>query len=728
MPPKNEPRFKPLGITPTDEQVRIQTHHARRVIVMANAGSAKTTTLALRIAESLERGVKPEQVLALTFSEEAAKVLASRLTEIGVPSRVVRRIRVSTFADFALETLKLFEPGTPPVLSSFEDIAPHIRSAVSAVQQRLAEAGRPSDDLLPEHNAQIAEFIKLCRRLKSELVDTEEGVDALAERLDLPRAQVLLYSRLELSRKPDETQWRIREDGIFDLVGLLRDDGAAMDRLPSFRVLVVDELQDMSPAVYELLERLLDEGQSGAGKSLCYFVGAGDFDQVIHGWAGASVDYIKQQIGQGWPGVTRASLTKTFRHGPQMTMAVGFQKGKTVESGRSAPALIRELTYPPGQPEAIGQHVVETILKWRKMGRSTRECAILLRSPHQSIVIENALLAAGIGARFEGLASYLRRPEILFLRGVIAFALDDYESIPGADLRYATLEAILLWQEFRWSEARRRDLRTVADDPRSGLFRDFLNGQLLRPRTRADSLSEGLSEEDARERETRLLGLIASLKRQGRKEEADQLAESLGDDAAAVEESSSQRLARQRLTRTLEALRAAPADAPAFDLLGAAVQSLDIAGVARRIFIDPVNAEVAERSIRGFIGMARAMPLTLPLFAQWLHDQEEKQSQVRRADSVLICTIDSAKGQEFESVIVPYLEAGEFPLHRVDAREESNRFYVAITRMKDELSLIRADSAIAHPFVSAMRIDKALTQGRGALDNAPASPQDWAAL
>lgn len=726
MPPKNEPRFKPRGITPTPEQIRIQTHHARRVIVMANAGSAKTTTLALRIAESLERGVKPEQVLALTFSEEAAKVLASRLTELGVPGRVARRIRVSTFADFALETLKLFEPGTPALLTSFEDIAPHVRSAVSAVQQRLAETGCPCENPLPEHNAQIAEFIKLCRRLKSELADPEEGVDELAERLDLPRELMLLYSRIERSRKPDETLWRIREDAVFDLVGILREDDEAMGRLPSFRVLVVDELQDMSPAVYELLERLLDDRRSSAAASHCYFVGAGDFDQVIHGWAGASVDYIRQQIGQGWPGVTLASLTKTFRHGPQMTMAVGFQKGKIVESGRRAPALIRELSYPPGQPEAIGQHVVETILKWRKMGRSSSECAILLRSPHQSIVIENALLAAGIGARFEGLASYLRRPEILFLRGVIAFALDDYESIPGADLRYATLEAILLWQEFRWSEARRRDLRTVADDPRSGLFRDFLNGQLLRPRTRADSLAEDLSEEDQREREARLLALIANLKRQGRKEEATQLAEGMRDDAASTEESSSQRLARQRLTRTLEALRAAPADAPAFDLLEAATRTLDIAGVARRIFIDPVNAEIALRSIRGFIGMARAMPLSLPRFAQWLHDQELKQSEARRADSVLICTIDSAKGQEFESVIVPYLEAGEFPLHRVDAREESNRFYVAITRMKDELSLIRADSATPHPFVSAMRIDKALTQGRGALDNAPASPQDWA--
>ena len=76
MPPKNEPRFKPRGITPTPEQVRIQTHHARRVIVMANAGSAKTTTLALRIAESLERGVLPRSGLTM---------FAAILPPLGVP-------------------------------------------------------------------------------------------------------------------------------------------------------------------------------------------------------------------------------------------------------------------------------------------------------------------------------------------------------------------------------------------------------------------------------------------------------------------------------------------------------------------------------------------------------------------------------------------------------------------------------------------------------------------
>ena len=58
--------FAPKGIKPTAEQLAIQLGRHKRVIVQANAGAAKTTTLALRLAQALERGAAPERVLALT--------------------------------------------------------------------------------------------------------------------------------------------------------------------------------------------------------------------------------------------------------------------------------------------------------------------------------------------------------------------------------------------------------------------------------------------------------------------------------------------------------------------------------------------------------------------------------------------------------------------------------------------------------------------------------------
>ena len=71
IPPMNDtlsPRFTPRGLVPTREQAAIQLSRNKVVLVDANAGAAKTTTLALRIGEALARKLPPEQILALTFT------------------------------------------------------------------------------------------------------------------------------------------------------------------------------------------------------------------------------------------------------------------------------------------------------------------------------------------------------------------------------------------------------------------------------------------------------------------------------------------------------------------------------------------------------------------------------------------------------------------------------------------------------------------------------------
>ena len=110
-------------------------------------------------------------------------------------------------------------------------------------------------------------------------------------------------------------------------------------------------------------------------------------------------------------------------------------------------------------------------------GHRLDDCAIILRSPDESIAIENALLEAGIGCRVEGLERYFLRPEVLMLRGVIAFALQDYASIPGVEQRLQVLQALELWQELSWSTSRIEDLKTAATQPE--LFDAFLHGRLL---------------------------------------------------------------------------------------------------------------------------------------------------------------------------------------------------------------------------------------------------------
>lgn len=710
------PRFIAVGIAPTDEQIAIQTSRARHVIAMANAGAAKTTTLALRIAESITRGVWPESIVALTFSAEAARVLQARLVEIGVDAKLARRVRCLTFDAFAQQVLRDFEGVEPPFLGTNEALAPHVRASVARLQLENAQRRSPRELWLPEHNDQIFEFLTLARQIKARMVRPEledgETIEERAELLGIPEGVFLLYRHLERERAGDGVgpRWRTEFDATYDLACLLQG-GEVQVPLPEYRIVIVDELQDMNSATYVVLEHLLARGKA-------FFSGAGDFDQVIHRWAGADVDFIRSQFGQGWRNVEFLPLTRTYRHGPIMALATAALKNKAVVSGRNHETRLRVVPY--ADPREAADKVVADILDWKKRGGQLDACAVVLRAPYQSIHIENALLEAGIGWRVEGLESYLLRSEVLMLRGIIAFALEDYESIPGVDKRLKVLHALLLWQQFDWGSRRLEDsaLKTAAAQPE--LFDAFLKGLLLKPQTRADKQARHLSDDEAAEADARFLEKINALRQSGQSEEANTLLNLRRADAETIDESAAQRNARLRLTQALAMLRAAPADEPAHALLARAVDMLQLHRVARDIFIAPSRAVMVTRSIDGFIDASRRQSLSLRDFAHWLRKAELRETRLRAAGTVLLCTVEAAKGQEFQAVMLPYLEAGAFPMAGCDRAEESNRFYVAITRVRDELTLyVPAAAERASPFVQAMQVGKAVARGRLQVDAQP---------
>ena len=100
-----EPLFKTRAFTPTPEQLAVQTASARSLLIEANAGAAKTTTLALRMAESWQRGTLPDAFLALVHTDTACEALRAALKKIGVPAQVRQRMRIATFEQFCTHML-----------------------------------------------------------------------------------------------------------------------------------------------------------------------------------------------------------------------------------------------------------------------------------------------------------------------------------------------------------------------------------------------------------------------------------------------------------------------------------------------------------------------------------------------------------------------------------------------------------------------------------------------
>ena len=195
-------QFIPAGITPTDEQRNIQGSRHRTSLVIANAGAAKTTTLALRIGEAISRGMAPEDILALTFTEEAKQVMQSRLIAIGIAYNTARRVRVQTVEEFSQGVLSGLEDNVPVSLHSAREQRVFALSALEHVAPNNPDKAGALD--IGTHNTAISQFLENLLRLKATMTLTrdEGGMDAesAAESLSIPLGDYLWAVEYERQR------------------------------------------------------------------------------------------------------------------------------------------------------------------------------------------------------------------------------------------------------------------------------------------------------------------------------------------------------------------------------------------------------------------------------------------------------------------------------------------------------------------------------------------------
>jgi DNA helicase-2/ATP-dependent DNA helicase PcrA len=121
--------------------------------------------------------------------------------------------------------------------------------------------------------------------------------------------------------------------------------------------------------------------------------------------------------------------------------------------------------------------------------------------------------------------------------------------------------------------------------------------------------------------------------------------------------------------------------------------------------VRPYEASVVSKSVAGFLAFAEQTGQTLAEFWQTLNAAEAFASRKRDKDYVTLDCAANAKGKEFEHVILPFLEAGEFPSPMFAASEEENLFYVAATRAKARLTLLSpADAGQRSAYLARMRL------------------------
>ncbi|MGW7818348.1 UvrD-helicase domain-containing protein [Streptomyces puniciscabiei] len=451
-----------LGIPFTPEQTACITAPPAPQVIVAGAGSGKTTVMAARVVWLVGTGqVAPEQVLGLTFTNKAAGELAERVRKALVKAGV-------TDPD-------VIDPDNPPgepVISTYHSFAgrlltdhglrlglePTSRLLADATRYQLAarvlrEAPGPYPALTRSFADLVSDLLALDSELAEHLVDPEE-----LRRWDADLLRTLQSAKLTNAdlRKVPETAAARRE--LADLVRRYRtakrerdllDFGdqialsARLARIPEvgrllreeFRVVLLDEYQDTSVA-----QRVLLAGLFGGGTGHPV-TAVGDPCQAIYGWRGASVANLDDfpahfAHADGRP-ATRQALSENRRSGGRLLdLANGLAEPLRamhagVEALRPAPGAEYDGTVRcallPTHAEEI-DWIAGSIAHLVHTGTAPGEIAVLCRTATDFAEIQGALVARDVPVEVVGLSGLLHLPEVADLVAVCEVLQD-----PGAN-------------------------------------------------------------------------------------------------------------------------------------------------------------------------------------------------------------------------------------------------------------------------------------------------------
>jgi len=372
------------------------------LLVLAGAGSGKTRVITAKIAHLVERGIDPSHIVAITFTNKAAREMRERakalLTKQG-STEAALKARISTFHALGLAILR-GEAKAAGLRPGFSILDPADLESLVAELVATADRGR----------ARAAQW--RISAWKNALV-TPAGALASAqsdEELAAARAYCNYDEALAAYRAVDF------DDLIVRPLALLEGNAsvAARWRERCAHVLV-DEYQDTNPAQYRLLRALTGEATP--------FTAVGDDDQAIYGWRGATLDNLAA-LPRDYPNLKVVKLEQNYRSTVRILRSANaliannrklFDKRLWSELG--AGDFIR--AAPAASDEAEAEMVLDRIaaLKFERRA-SYADFAILYRGNHQGQVFETALRARNIAYEISGGQSLFERTEI---KDVVAY-------------------------------------------------------------------------------------------------------------------------------------------------------------------------------------------------------------------------------------------------------------------------------------------------------------------
>lgn len=630
-----------------DEQLAAVTLPAQHAMILAGAGSGKTRVLTTRIAWLITTGqVSPQGILAVTFTNKAAKEMMTRLSSL--ISVNTRGMWVGTFHGLCNRFLRAHHrdaalPSTFQILDSADQL--------SSIK-RLLKSLNVDDEKYPPKN--LMYFINGCK---------DEGLRAGEVEVndDYNRRFVELYAAYD-----DQCQ----REGVVDFAELLLRTYELMQRnLPlqrhyreRFRHILVDEFQDTNNLQYKWLKLLSGEGNA--------VFAVGDDDQSIYAFRGANIGnmaaferefQVKNLIRLEQNYRSQGNILDCANH---LIKNNSRRLGKSLwtDTGAGEPVRIFEALSDLQEANFLIEQITDLI----REGYARNDIAILYRSNAQSRVIEHALFNAGLPYKVYGGLRFFERAEV-------KHALAYLRMMENPDDDTAFLRVV----NFPARGIGNRTIEQLQDHARSQRLSLYRSAATM-PGTAATKILQ-------------FVRLIEGLR-------FDSQSLTLADTVEHVVEKSgliTHYLSEKEGQERIENLRELKTAAKSFE-------------AEQRIALDtPANIGVSNVAMPGNppaedLGLITE-PQVSPLASFLAHASlEAGDNQASEGISAIqLMTVHSAKGLEFDAVFVTGLEEGLFPHENsaaeIDGLEEERRLmYVAVTRARQKLFLTLAQTRQLH--------------------------------
>ncbi len=375
------------------EQKRAAHHHGGPLLVLAGAGSGKTSVIVHRIAHLIGSGrVAAHHIAAVTFTNKAAREMKQRVAA-ELSRAASRGLRVSTFHQLGLGILRR-DPSLVGRRSGFSLFdADDSRGLLQQLHIGVEEA--PLDAAL----LRISDW-------KSQLISPEQIRSHAADDQELRLAE--LYQRYEKAL----TAYNAVDfdDLIVQPIRLFTAHPTHLERWQRrIRHLLVDEYQDTNRAQYELIRMLTAEHRQ--------LTVVGDDDQSIYAWRGARPENLAE-LQRDFPDLEVVKLEQNYRCSGRILKAANalianndhlFPKTLWCDRGRGEPIRVIRCA----SEEAEAERVANEILQLRaRRGLPLGAFAVLYRSNHQARPLETKLRLLNIPYRLSGGTSFYARTEI----------------------------------------------------------------------------------------------------------------------------------------------------------------------------------------------------------------------------------------------------------------------------------------------------------------------------